>query len=346
MEHLYDCTLGLKATAVLRANDLKMVIDHIEHLGEKTLWVCDSTTRTFLGDALDNVVVLPPGEAAKGWDSVQAILLEAKQSGMARDGRFIAFGGGVVCDMTAFAASVYMRGCSVSLVPTTLLAMVDASLGGKTAIDLFGAKNLVGTFYPADEVLLCSQTLASLSEKEYKNGLGEVLKHALLAQDTSLLDFLEKNQWEILARTHSITNRMIEMSLNVKRSYIERDPKEQKGIRDALNLGHTFAHALESVGNLCTWSHGEAVAWGVVHALRAGTELRITDEKFAQRYERLFTSYGFDTGYRVTDFPAYFAALSADKKKRGGAVRFVIMTGQGTYELIALDSDHIRQLVV
>ena len=250
MEHLYDCALGQKTTAVLRAEDLEAVVGHFHSLKEKTLWVCDNFTRTLLPDTLDAIVVLPPGETAKGWDSVQKILLAAKQYGMARDGRFIAFGGGVICDITAFAASIYMRGCSVSLIPTTLLAMVDASLGGKTAIDLFGAKNLVGTFYPADEVLLCSRTLASLPEKEYKNGLGEVLKHALLSPDMSLLEFLEEHQTAILARESSMVDRMIEISLDVKRSYIERDPKEQRGIRDALNLGHTFGHALESVGNL------------------------------------------------------------------------------------------------
>jgi len=247
--------------------------------------------------------------------------------------------------MTGFAASVYMRGAKLTLIPTTLLAMVDASLGGKTAIDLFNVKNLVGTFYPADELLVCTRTLLTLPKKEYLNGLGEVLKHALLSQDARLFDFLERNRLQVLNREVDFIERMVELSLEVKRYFIEQDPKEQLGIRDALNLGHTFAHALETVGNLNKWSNGEAVAWGVVRAIRAGFLLQLTDPVFAHRAQTLFSAFGFDTSYRVTDSQAFVMALAQDKKKRKGLVRFVLMEGQGKHLLTTLQSDLIEELI-
>lgn len=346
MNHLYDCELGPKVTSVFRAVSIEEIIKHTQSRLESTLWVCDTSTRPLLPESLTPVVVVPAGESAKSWHHLETILAKAKDENLARDSRFIAFGGGVVCDITAFAASVYMRGAKLTLVPTTLLAMVDASLGGKTAIDLFNAKNLVGTFYPADELLLCTQTLMTLPEKEYLNGLGEVLKHALLSSDSRLFDFLEGNGIQVVNREASYTEPMVELSLEVKRRYIEQDPKEQLGVRDALNLGHTFAHALETTGNLSTWSHGEAVAWGVVRAIRAGLLLNITDPAFAQRAEALFSAYGFDTSYRVTDSQAFLHALSHDKKKRKGQVRFVLMENQGKHLLAPLTTEIIEELIL
>ena len=346
MNHLYDCELGPKVTSVFRAVSIEEIIKHTQSRAESTLWVCDTNTRPLLPESLAPVVVVPAGESAKSWHHLETILSKAKDESLARDSRFIAFGGGVVCDMTGFAASVYMRGAKLTLIPTTLLAMVDASLGGKTAIDLFNAKNLVGTFYPADELLLCTRTLVTLPEKEYLNGLGEVLKHALLSPDSRLFDFLEGHGIEVFNREVAYIEPMVELSLAVKRWYIERDPKEQLGVRDALNLGHTFAHALETTGNLSTWSHGEAVAWGVVRAIRAGLLLNITDSVFAQRAEALFSAYGFDTSCRVIDPQAFLHALAHDKKKRKGQVRFVLMENQGKHLLAPLTTEMIEKLIL
>lgn len=345
MNHLYDCNLGTKATSVFRASTVEDILGHLQLHSESRLWVCDTNTFPLLPAALSPVVVVPAGEGAKTWGYLQTILGMAKDANLARDSHFIAFGGGVVCDMTGFAASVYMRGAKLTLVPTTLLSMVDASLGGKTAIDLFNAKNLVGTFYPADELLLCTKLLSTLPKKEYQNGLGEVLKHALLSQDTRLFDFLELYRRQVLNRELDFIEQMVELSLQVKRQYIEQDPKEQFGIRDALNLGHTFAHALETVGNLTLWSHGEAVAWGVVRAIRAGSALKITAPAFAERAETLFCEYGFDTSHQVTDPQAFLMALAHDKKTRKGQVRFVLMEGQGKPVLTPLNFELIEDLI-
>ncbi|HCG62974.1 MAG TPA: 3-dehydroquinate synthase [Sphaerochaeta sp.] len=344
MQNLFSCSLGQHVTQVVSVDSIDEVVRMHADIDRSVLWVCDTNTRQFLPANLQ-VVVLPCGEVSKNWTSIERIVSVAKERGLARDSKFLAVGGGVVCDMTAFAASIYMRGCSVSLVPTTLLAMVDASLGGKTAIDLLGAKNLVGTFYPAKEVYVCAQTLETLGDAEFRNGLGEVLKHAVLSPDDSLATFLTDNRMSILQRSTGVLEQMIMASLAVKRQYIERDPTEKQGIRDALNLGHTFAHALESVGNLSTWSHGEAVAWGVVRALQAGVAVGTTRTDFARRYSDLFTEYGFGIDWKVSDVPAFLAALESDKKKRGSNVRFVLMAGQGEHILRTLDAQLVTELV-
>lgn len=344
MKHLFDCKLGNRSTAVSAIGSTDEIL-HLERTSTTPLlWVCDTNTVRYVPSKAA-VVVLSPGEEFKGWQGIEQIIAKAMLLGLGRDGKFIAVGGGVVCDMTAFAASIYMRGCSVALVPTTLLSMVDASLGGKTAIDLFGTKNLVGTFHPATEVHICTETLGSLDEKGFRNGLGEVLKHALLSQDESLVDFLENERNALFSGNREVTERMIVDSLQVKRHYVEADPTETKGIRDALNLGHTFGHALETVGNLSRWSHGEAVAWGVVKALRAGVRLGLTPPEFAKRYERLFDAYGFDVSWKIEDAARFLQAMQQDKKKRSSQVRFVLMKGQGVHVLQTVDPSLVRELV-
>lgn len=339
MRQLFTCALGPHLTAVNRISSTQGI-----PCDERTLWVCDEHTRRHLPADVE-ATVLPPGEEAKQWQYVETIIKDALDKGLGRDGRMIALGGGVICDMTAFAASIYMRGCRVVLVPTTLLAMVDASLGGKTAIDLFNTKNLVGTFHPATDVHICASTLATLDEQGYRNGLGEVLKHALLSPDGQLLEFLEHEREAILRREPEAMERMILDSLRVKKAYVEADPTETRGIRDALNLGHTFAHALESVGNLSRWSHGEAVAWGMARALRAGVAVGVTPVALAVRYEQLLCAYGFDTSWRVTDIASYLAAIGHDKKKRDSHVRFVLMAAQGSHVLQPLEPALIASLV-
>lgn len=344
MQKLSSCVLGQKVSQVHAIESIDAIIEYYGDRDIGTLWVCDINTRRFVPDGVD-CIVLPSGELAKKWKSIEAIVSEALRLSLARDGRFIAVGGGVICDMTAFAASIYMRGCAVSLVPTTLLAMVDASLGGKTAIDMLGSKNLVGTFYPADDIFLFADAMKTLPDAEYRNGLGEVLKHALLSESPNLLHFLQDKREQIMERDPKILEHMIWESLEVKRSIIERDPTEQLGIRDCLNLGHTFAHALESIGHMSRWSHGEAVAWGVVRALDAGLDIRVTPESLAKTYKALFDSYGFHTDLQVADTDAFLKALSSDKKRRNSQIRFILMEDQGKPRLQPLPLDLIRKVI-
>jgi 3-dehydroquinate synthase len=271
-----------------------------------------------------NLLKLPPGEQAKVWESVNAILARCAEAGLGRDSTIAGVGGGVICDLTAFAASIYMRGCGLVLAPTTLLAMVDASLGGKTGIDFQGFKNLVGTFYPAARLVVCPAVLAGLPEREYLSGLAEVIKSGIIG-DARLFALLEERHDDILDRDPSVLEELIRRSLAVKGKIVEEDPREH-GRRAFLNLGHTFGHALESASGFSGWTHGEAVAWGMGRALAAGVILKVTDTGFARRARALLELYGYrlEAGVGLGNLAPAFAR---DKKRRGGKVRLVLAAG-------------------
>ena len=312
----------------------------------RRIWVCDSVTREFLPSEVsshDPCVVLSPGESAKNWDSVMKILDAALDIPLGRDGTVVALGGGVVCDLAAFAASIYMRGCRLILIPTTLLAMVDASLGGKTGIDYREYKNIVGSFYPAEEIHLYAGLLRSLPEKEYRSGLAEVLKHALLAPGT-LFEELKLERTQVLERSLSLLNDLIPRSLMVKAKIVEEDPTEQ-GIRAHLNLGHTFGHALESVLGLGAVPHGYAVAWGIARAMEAGVALGETDPSYAEQVKTFLESYDYDLAIRIPDLDVYLQRIRHDKKSRDGRVRFVLQRRLGETFTGSLEEDLLRAVL-
>jgi 3-dehydroquinate synthase len=297
---------------------------------EASVTVLDANTALHFGAGAANPVRLPAGEKAKQWESVHAVLARCTERGLGRDATIAGIGGGVICDITAFAASLYMRGCRLTLVPTTLLAMVDASLGGKTGIDFLGYKNLVGTFYPAHRIVIAPSALKSLSQREYLSGLAEVVKTALIG-DADLLQLVEKEQERILSRDPAVVEEMIRRSLAVKGRIVEEDPRE-KGIRAVLNLGHTFGHALESASGFTGWTHGEAVAWGIGRALSAGLKFGMTDPAFSRRVRVLLLRYGYRLDADVA-FEALQPAFGLDKKRTSGGVRLVIPCGVGDVRL-------------
>ena len=291
------------------------------------LFIFDANTKPLFPGDHPCALILPPGEEEKNFDSLRKILSAAVACGCSRDSVFYGIGGGVVGDMTAFAASIYMRGCGVKLVPTTLLSMVDASLGGKTGVDFEGYKNMAGSFYPAEELIICPDVLNTLPDREFLSGMAEVIKHALI-EPSSWLDRLEQDREKILSRDKDILPAMIRDSLLVKARVVEEDFTEQ-GIRAHLNLGHTFGHALEKVSGFTGWSHGEGVAWGIVRALKAGVLMGVTSGAYAARVERLLESYGFRTGSSGFSPDLLLEAMEKDKKKRSGTVRFILQRGWG-----------------
>lgn len=338
---------GKKSSVFIAANSSELS-SRLGSYGRNILWVMDEHTSQLLRPLPPAHVILEAGEPSKNWRSVEIILRTAVQEGLARDATFIGIGGGVLCDMTAFAASLFMRGCSLVLVPTTLLCMTDAALGGKTAIDFMGGKNLVGTFYPARDILIFPELLKSLPEGEYVNGLAEMLKHALLTEDETLYRTFLTRKKEILNRDPELLRALISQSLDVKASYISRDPEEKDGIRQALNLGHTFGHALESLGGFRSWSHGASVAWGIGRALDAGLREGITDPRFAAGAQKLLAMYGYDMDYRIGrgDWMQFRQNLLRDKKKHDGQVYFVLLEKQGVPVRKVLDEQTIQSLVI
>jgi 3-dehydroquinate synthase len=295
------------------------------------------------------VVILPGGEAAKTFSSIELILQTAFQAGLARDSRFVALGGGAVTDVAAFASSLFMRGNRLILIPSTLLAMVDAAFGGKTGINYFNRKNMVGTFYPASEVRVFPNLLESLPEREYLGGLAEVIKSAML-DDAELFALLERQREPVLAREPSLLADIIWRSLMVKGRVVLADLRES-GVRAHLNLGHTFAHALEALsgieggGQSRSWNHGEAVAWGILRALKLGETMGRTDPAYVLRCEQLLRSYGYRldaSGFEPDDL---ISAMKSDKKKQGGTVPFVLQKRLGETFRSEVDDDLLRAVL-
>ncbi|MDR0475317.1 MAG: 3-dehydroquinate synthase [Treponema sp.] len=274
--------------------------------------------------------LLKSGEDSKTWDSVCMILEGAQRAGLARDGILLGVGGGVIGDLSGFAASIYMRGCRLALVATTLLAMVDAALGGKTGFDLFGIKNLAGSFYPAEAVYMPLDCLAALPEREWKSGMAELIKTAILDGD----DFLDELA-EFAPCGFSDSGRLLEgvrmrecinRAAAYKGGIVSEDPKEH-GRRALLNLGHTFGHALEASAGLGNISHGEAVAWGIVRSCELGYALGITPRSRAKKITELIASFGYRY---VPEYPLsggtddFLRALERDKKKKNGKLTFIV----------------------
>ena len=287
-----------------------------------SLFVADENTLPFaekirFSDSnTDNapICVLKSGEENKNWEAIERILSAAKNAGLSRDSVIIGVGGGVIGDLTAFAASIYMRGCKLTLVSTTLLAMVDASVGGKTGFDLIGIKNLIGSFYPAQDVYIPLSALETLPEKEYKSGMAELIKTAILSGCEN----------ELSAK--AISTQDVAKAIQYKAGIVSRDFKETKNMRVLLNLGHTFGHAFETAAGLGNVTHGEAVAWGIYQACGFGTALGITPVKRAQKIKNILSDFGYDISspHPLAKTPAFLSAIKNDKKKRNNLPAFIV----------------------
>ena len=286
-----------------------------------------------LGEALRGVsqvdpdpLLVPDGEAAKSWDVLGRLLTEAARRGLRRDGGVVAFGGGTVGDVTGLAASLALRGVPVVQVPTTLLAAADSALGGKTAVNLPAGKNLAGAFHHPRLVCVDTRLLSSLSDRDHRSGLAEILKSALLSAGfwrrlPSLADGLA-------ARDESVLAEAVERSLRLKAGIVARDPDESRGLRHVLNHGHTVAHALEAA-SAYRLRHGEAVAWGLLAALHLSVTRGRCPERFATRagglLERLLAPPRLSAAVRRT----WPSCLGADKKTDRGGLRDVLLAGPG-----------------
>jgi len=294
--------------------------------------------------------VLKSGEENKNWQSVETILKTAYQNELSRDAVFIAVGGGVICDMAGFAASIYMRGCRLVLVPTTLLCMVDASVGGKTGFDLFNKKNFAGSFYPAQDVHMPLGALFSLARREWKSGMAELIKHAVLSSDNNYFDnVLQLSGYSNLTENISLLYDCVEKSVLYKGSIVTEDPKETKGKRNLLNLGHTFGHALESAAGFGKISHGEAVAWGIARSCELGEALGITSKERAVKITNILTNFGYEIKCphplvnNEDAVNSLIDAMKSDKKKKNRKLVFIVPDAQSAQSVI-IDSMEMKIL--
>lgn len=241
----------------------------------------------------DILLVLGAGESFKTMDSVLTIVRTALENNLDRNSLMIAVGGGVLTDMAGFAASIFKRGIDVEFVPTTLLSMVDAAVGGKTGCDFEGYKNMLGAFHPAKKLYVWPSFVLSLPHNEYISGLGEAIKTALLFNQETVKMF-EENPDKVLARDLNLLEKIIEECVRAKASIVQEDFKE-KGRRAFLNLGHTFGHALEAVAGLGKITHGEAVCWGMMRQAELADRLSICEKSYPVRVRNLLKAYGYDT---------------------------------------------------
>lgn len=312
--------------------------------GCRKIFICDSNTAQYIPESVsDFTLILKPGEKHKTWKSIDKILKFALNNSLGRDDFIIGAGGGVITDMAAFAASLYMRGCGLVLVPTTLLSMVDAAVGGKTGVDFCKIKNLAGTFYPAEKIIIDFKTLSTLKDRDYRSGIAEILKAGFLSGG-ELFDLLKNKSTQLLERKKDVLERAVYLSIQFKAEIVRQDLKES-GIRGFLNLGHTFGHALETASDFKGCTHGEAVAWGIAKAMEAGIKTGITDPKYADMVIEIIRMYNFETRNRNIKTGKVLNAMLNDKKKREGRVRFILQKKLADTAYYNLDKDIIKSVI-
>ena len=261
-------------------------------------------------------------EAAKNLRRVEEITRSLCRAGADRKSLVIAVGGGVVGDVAGFAAASFLRGVKLVHIPTTLVSQVDSSVGGKTGVNLPEGKNLVGAFYPPALVLTDPELLRTLSDREFRGGLAEIIKHAIIA-DADMFAMLEKNMEKVLRRDRLALAFLIRRNVQIKARVVSRDERES-GLREILNYGHTFAHALESVTKYRLYQHGEAVAWGMIAAAFLGHELGLTRADEVSRIVALIRRLGPLPPWPHVSNAALLDAMRSDKKTRAGILRFVL----------------------
>lgn len=289
-------------------------------------------------------ITVPAGESAKELAVVSEIWEAMARLSLERDCAVVALGGGVVGDMAGFAAATYMRGVTVVQVPTTLLAMVDSSVGGKTGVNLSAGKNLVGAFKQPAYVCADTSTLATLDEREWACGLAEVAKAALIDSDDFFFWMIDEAA-SLKARDPQAVSEAIVRSVVFKADVVAKDKTESCGIRECLNYGHTYGHAVEACAGYGAYSHGAAVAEGMRFAARLGKALSGTSDELVAAQDALLDDLGLPALSWAGDPREILSAMKRDKKARGGAIRFVLPIDVGKWELRSVEDDVVLRAV-
>lgn len=296
-----------------------------------------------LGQRDWHALVLPDGEEHKTLALMERIITELLQLKFSRDATLVALGGGVIGDVAGFAAACYQRGMACIQVPTTLLAQVDSSVGGKTAVNHALGKNMIGAFHQPRAVLADTDVLATLPPRELRAGLAEVVKYGLI-RDAGFFDWIEENLDRLLGLEAPALQHAVRQSCGVKAQIVSEDETET-GVRALLNLGHTFGHAIETALDYRGWLHGEAVAAGMVMAANLSTRCGRLDARAAERIVRLLQRCGLPvrmppgiTGARMREL------MAVDKKSRSGRLRLVLLDRIGAATLVSdIDEDALMQ---
>ena len=318
--------------------------------GKNFLVVISEKVEKLYGKDLDfdkpQKFILKDGEKEKNFKSYQKILEKALQMKLTRNDAIIAIGGGVVGDIAGFAASTYMRGIGYIQVPTTLLACTDSSVGGKTAIGTKFGKNLVGTFYQPDAVFINPVFLKTLDERQFKSGLGEVVKYSFIEksckcdEDLNLTNFLSEKTSNILNRDEKILSKLIEICIKLKISVVEKDETEN-GLRKILNFGHTYGHAVEKITNYRKYTHGEAVVEGIKFAFNLAVKRNLIDKNYKFFADDVIKKFSF------REIPQFnmqkmIELMEMDKKATSKNIVFILPTDYSTVKEFSLLPDEIN----
>ncbi len=281
-------------------------------------------------------LLIPPGEESKSLDMAHELWMALAQYGFSRKDLVVAVGGGVVGDLAGFVASTFMRGIDFAQVPTSLLSMVDASIGGKTAVDLECGKNLVGTFH--QPVLVSSDTrcLKTLHEEDWANGFAEIAKSAMIAPRRSFYEWLRDNAQGMTEHDADLLERAVYMTAELKAGVVSSDATEA-GLRECLNYGHTLAHAIETAAGYGTIGHGRAVAEGMRFAARLSVEMLDLDPDVVKKQDALLDSLGLEQIPWTSTPERLFKLMKGDKKVRNGDIRFVLLDDIASWKTIIVD---------
>jgi len=293
------------------------------------------------------LVELPDGESYKNWQTLNLIFDALLAHGCDRKTVLFALGGGVVGDMTGFAAASYMRGVPFVQIPTTLLSQVDSSVGGKTGINHPAGKNMIGAFYQPKLVLCDLSTLKTLPTRELSAGLAEVIKYGPIA-DSVFLAWLENNIDKLRSGDVDALTHAVQRSCEIKAWVVAQDERES-GLRAILNFGHTFGHAIEAGLGYGEWLHGEAIGCGMLMAAHLSAALGLIDETLLGRLQSLVQRAGLPTRgpllSPIDNAGRYLELMQLDKKSEGGAIKFVLLTGDGQTEVRAAPEALVRATI-
>lgn len=345
-----------------RSYDILVQESLVDHVGEQlqpfgmsgnAVIVTDSTVKRLYGSRVlkslkrvglqASLIAVPEGERAKSMACLTRILDELVRRRYERQTWLIALGGGVVGDVAGFAAATYLRGIPFVQVPTTLVAQVDASIGGKTAINHRLGKNLIGSFYQPKLVLIDPSVLRTLDSREYRAGLAEVIKYGVI-EDPSFFEFLEQNMTGILRQEPACLDHVLRVSCAIKADVVSSDERESDR-RRILNFGHTVGHALETVTGYRRYKHGETVAIGMVAAARLAAKMGLGDRHIADRIRQLVAAAGLPAVIPHHPPASLIRAMRQDKKVKDQAIHFVLPTEIGKVVVRSVEPAMIRQVL-
>ena len=291
-----------------------------------------------------DLIEVPEGEVFKSLDTLSMVYKALVETKALRNEPIIAFGGGVIGDLAGLAAATYMRGVPFVNVPTTLLAMADSSVGGKTGVDLPEGKNLVGAFYQPSMVLTDVSFLSTLPAKEYAGGMAEIIKMAALQSDEAFTE-LENETAALRKREPAAIARMLEKVVRYKADIVSSDERDSSGIRAKLNLGHTLAHALEADAGYEDYSHGEAVAVGLVFAAKLSIKLGYGDKRMIARLISIIDKFGLPAKAKIKSVAGIMAIIEKDKKRDERGAIFVLLDGFGGPKIELVTTETLKRVL-